>query len=173
MKILAKLPDDAIPAEAANTPSLLNDSIFPTLKMCYEAQAECSDAYLDIKQVQASAVIFGFESPEDIRKVAWGWNFRIGTELADAIKSIVLASAPSGRLECFSSSALQLDTPMSYRLKKAAIAADNSWFDFADYMTLLPNDVGAFDFHPLLSDASCKLIMDNPEEYFLLEVAAR
>lgn len=136
--------------------------VFSSIKEQFDDQADNSSAYLhdqDATDLQ-DEVIFGAEHPEEILKIAKGWNQDINKQVLDAIKE---ALPPLERGE--------MDSQHTYRLSCTARMADDHWFCFSDYATYLESKECNYPyFQVLLKGAEIEDITANPENYIIITV---
>lgn len=161
------------------TPDYLKDEpndlvLNKTLSMLYDEYCEYTDdseAYLVTDYVSLDDVIFGKDQPEQLKKIAKHWNDDIYSELIAALKSFITSSG--GTLDALTPIAINSDSWELYRLKKAVIAANNDWHDFADKMTYICTQNGNAFFNPLLTEENLNDILMHPEEYIVVEVPVK
>lgn len=167
MRVLLRLnPDER--AECV-TPDETATHAFNMVKSEYNDSASCDDAYLydpgdDIESAaEEHDLIDGAVHPEEIIAIAQAWNQRLMDEfdraLAELQKSVPLG--PNGKHDWLS------QPQKIYDLKKAVVAIDGSFYDFAEDV-LLVNEANYFT--TVLTDEQLAAIIANPELYVCIEV---
>ena len=74
---------------------------------------------------------------------------------------------------CRVSSFSPLDSVDTYGLKRAAMAADNYFYRFAEKAAYLPNEMGYEYFRPQISAENLAQIQKNPELYAIIDIAVK
>lgn len=134
-------------------------NVFKIVKSLYEDSTDVRDSYLyepdDDSDIDC---IFGSEHPDIILENAQSWNQKIVNDLNRCIKQEYTADD------------LDSDTynPLLYDLKKAAMAADNDFYAFADYATAIDPDQAIF--RTTLSKKESLAVFAHPENYALIEM---
>lgn len=146
-------------------------TLLHVLKDAYNEEADDSEAFLAIDHTWDDDVIFGSDDPQAILDAAKDWNTNILNNLRDAMNAYVSSFektlADKDPLSV-------LDNTATYGLKKAAMAADNDFYSFADDALYIPvAGIGATYYHTVLSQADLALIRQEPESFAILEVPAK
>lgn len=140
----------------------LTQHVFKYVRNLYENSiSDCSDAYLaDPISFDNVSCVFGFESPIAIVELAKKWNAQIVENFEVAVKKLEEIKKSTG--------SYPIDSPETYEMKKAAMALDNSFYDFAD--TASGVNRWRSSFSALLSDEDMRAIEQNPSIFALIEV---
>lgn len=151
------------------------DSMIQTLadvlSVAYNEEAADKEAYLAVDALNDTCTIFGMDNPEEILYAARDWNDQLRTDLQVAItefSKMIDASRTDGGTK------VGLDNAATYNLKKAAMAADNDFYSFAEYALYIPNARnGALYFRTVLEAEDLQLIQAFPEKYAIIEIEAK
>ena len=136
----------------------------------YNEAVSDPDAYLAIDYIEDENVCFGSDDAKGILDAAGTWNERLRNNLRSAVISYIDAF----RRVDDPSSCESLNTTDTYALKKAAMAADNDFYTFAEEALLIPRqETGALYFRTVLEPADLKLIHTVPQEFVLLEIPVK
>jgi len=146
-------------------------TLLHVLKDAYNEDADDAEAYLAIDHVMDDDIIFGSDDPQAILDAALDWNNRLSNNLREAVIGYVSSfNKNNGHDNPFAA----LDNTATYELKKAAMAADNDFYSFADDALYIPvAGIGATDFRTVLSPADLALIQQEPQAFAILEVPAK
>lgn len=151
------------------------DSMIQTLAdvlsvACNEEAAD-KEAYLAVDALDDTCAVFGMDNPEAILCAAQEWNKQIQADLRAAITEFTKT------LDVFSAACdtrASLDTSATYNLKKAAMAADNDFYSFAEYALYIPNAKnGALYFRTVLEAEDLQCIQSFPKKYAIIEIEAK
>ena len=137
--------------------------IFHMTRMIYDESANVSDAYLYDDDVGENDCVFGFYEPKKMIHIAERWNSKITNDFDYAVRAVLHRKEESG--------AYPTDDLLTYALKKAAMALDNSFYAFADYATATKPE--QYYFKTLLSDEDIVAIRECPEDFVCIEVEAK
>lgn len=178
MLVLMKIPSEDMPDETAlrdGSNNELDDAaeiLFNTVKDQYNEQADCSDAYLheygDVSGLAENlGLVLGARDPDTIRDTAENWNKRVQKDFDNAVKTLArsLRPLPDGTYPWLDGSSTEI-----YALKKAAMALDGQFYDFADY-ALLVNQAQYFT--TVLTSIELTDILRNPGQYAIIEVSPK
>lgn len=109
------------------------------------------------------------EIDDEIRNIdmASGWNRRVQKDFDTAVKSLAgqLKPLPDGTYPWLDGSSTAI-----YELKKAAMALDGQFYDFANH-ALLVNQAQYFT--TVLTSVELSDILQNPEHYAAIEVSPK
>lgn len=172
MKIIAKiseyLADDDFTTEALA--SLLSE-----IKSAFNDATHDPEAYITTDATDLRDSILGINSPDAIRSAALRWNEDIALTLIQTAKAFTQENNPakSTDLNALEAHRLTLNTPLTYDMRKAVLAADNEWYQFSEVAAYLPNSFGYSYFHTLLSADDLSAILMKPEDYVILEVSVK
>lgn len=141
------------------------------LKDAYNEDAEDDEAYLAVDHVMDDDIIFGSDDPQAILDMANGWNLSVLENLRKAINGYIMAY---DKEKASKDAYAALNNTATYELKKAAMAADNDFYTFAEAAFYIPTgETRAAYFRTVLSNADMALIQSEPENFVILEVAAK
>lgn len=135
------------------------------LSSAYDDATADSEAYVAAEHIEDNDLVLGAEAPKTILDAADHWNESIVEELEAAIDEYRKATPSDGRH-------LKLDNSITYRLKKAAMAADNSFYCFADKATYLPRHGSTF-FRTVLEMDDIQAIHFAPENYAIIDIPVK
>ena len=155
MKILVEVPafTDLKESRATQQRDLLD-----ALKAEYKEDASCSDASLATDWCDENSFVFGADDPYKILHVAEKWNDNISARLHRAVVAFQQTDSQTAL----------------YDLKKAAMAANDDFYSFADEAVLITEMNGNhYWLHPLLHAEQHEKIKAHPEWFALVEVAAK
>ena len=162
--ILLRIPQDEFtPEDVRKDPRTVWSSLHAKCKADIEEELSDPEAYVPEMYVEDEPnCILGAIEPERLQEAVMTWNEAIRNDLLQAIGEYILSegSDPSERL----------DTAATYSLKKAAIAADNCFFDFAERIVGLPNEKGFRYLHSLIDSRELAEIMAAPENYAIIPI---
>lgn len=165
--ILLKIPQDEFSVEdVRQDPHAVCSRLHASAKADIEEELSDPEAYVpDLYPEDDTNCILGAIEPERLRDAVMKWNSNIRDDLLRAISEYILAegSGPSAPTEL-------LDTTVTYGLKKAAIAADNSFYDFAEHFVNLPNENGFTFLRAQIDRRDMEEIMAAPENYAIIPV---
>lgn len=155
MKIFVKVSEFCAPADSREEQQ---NQILRTLQNEYCDAVSDREAYLAVDCCTEDDFIFGVDAPETIREAAENWNNAIKERLWEAIKNF---------------QRMPRDATL-YDLKKAALAADDDLYEFAEEAVLIPEEKGAYCYlHPKLHDEQYKQVVRNPADFAIVEVTAK
>ena len=141
-------------------------SLLSILSDAYNTYADDDEAYLAVDFVDEGDVILGTEDPQAILDASVGWNAKIMNNLHEAISEYLTASKGNN--------GAALNAASVYALKKAAMAADDDFYSFAEDALYIPAEKShALYFRTVLSAADRMGIRARPESYALLEVGVK
>lgn len=112
-----------------------------------------------LRDIEDDNYTFGGEAPEKIRDIVKSWNANIRKVAFEAMKALMAFG-----------DALPIDTPETYRLKVAAMALDNSFYPFADYLVIVSNEFGHTQMQPELPGQMGINAVQTPERFCVVEV---
>lgn len=146
-------------------------TLLHVLKDAYNEEADDDEAYLSIDHVADDDIIFGSDDPQAILDVVKDWNDMVVDNLREALNGYVVSF---NKNKGHDNPLAVLDNTATYELKKAAMAADNDFYSFADNALYIPvSGIGATYFHTVLSNADLALVRQEPENFAILEVPAK
>lgn len=165
--ILLKIPQDEFTVEdVRKDPRAVCSCLHASAKADIEEELSDSEAYVpEMYAEDESECILGAIEPERLQEAVMKWNSNIRDDLLRAISEYILAegSGPSAPTEL-------LNTTVTYGLKKAAIAADNSFYDFAERFVNLPNENGFTFLRAQIERRDVEEIMAAPENYAIIPI---
>lgn len=170
MKILLRIPEEALPLpDCENFSRQAAAVLFNTVSEQYNEQVHDPDVYLydygDRSDMdKALNMIYGPDSPDKIKETAASWNQEIMDEFSRALKALADATpkTEAGALDW-----LRAPSPVIYDMKKAAMALDGDFYEYAR-QALLISKKGYFT--TFLTDAQLEHILTHPEEYAVINV---
>lgn len=165
--ILLKIPQDEFSVEdVRQDPRAVCSRLHATAKDEIEAQLSDPEAYVPkLYPEDDPDCILGAIEPERLQEAIMSWNAGIHDDLLRAIGEFISAEG-AGQ----ASPAEMLNSAVTYGLKKAAIAADNSFFDFADRFVNLPNENGYTFLRAQIDRRDMEEIMAAPENYAIIPI---
>ena len=170
MRILMKI--DPFDRSGSNSPDEMAACTFSKAESQFNEEASLDDSYLyrpDEPDGFAEELNFvdGQSNPDEIRKIARTWNDGIQRDFDEAVE-VMRAQTPKAP----DGTHLWLQAPSSvrYDMKKAAMALDNSFYDFAKDLLLVVN--GGY-FTTILSADQLADIEAHPENYVKIDVYAK
>lgn len=167
-QVLMEIPSDDFSVEDILTnPREVYLRLHRRARMDIESEMTDPEAYVPDADDYDDCIIGAIE-PERLKKAVIKWNPSIGQALLRAIEKFL-----DTRNKDYGQVALQLDTETTYELKKAAIAADNNFFDYADHFVALPNENGFTYLQTVIQDRDFAKIMAAPEKYAIIEIQVK
>lgn len=165
--ILMEIPQDEFTVEdVRQDPRGVCSRLHKIAKDDIEDQLSDPEAYVpEMYPEDDPECILGAIDPERLQEAAMKWNSDIRDNLLQAIGTYILAEGSR-----VATPAELLDTAATYGLKKAAIAADNSFFDFAEHFVNLPNENGFPYLRTQIGQRDLAKIMATPERYAIVPV---
>lgn len=168
IKLLPKeRPDNAAPDELARI-------LFDIAKNVYNDTASNSEAYLrqphpDADFAAELRLLDGADNPNYVKNIANAWNQQIAMDFERALNAAEtnVQCAPDPIKNGARRQWLTCPAPKIYDLKKAVLALDGVFYEYAD-KALLVNPNGGFT--TLLTDDQIKDINTNPQNYAVIEV---
>ena len=154
MKILIRLDDREW---AAMSQDEKQEELFSQVETVYEWSADDDEAYLCDS---IGECVFGMDNPEELCQIARGWNANIIEDFDLALRELLKDRAEKG--------AYRLDTQITYELKKATMALDNSFYSFAEYATCLGENQNYLK--TIITESELADVQQNPSAYALIEV---
>lgn len=134
-------------------------AIFKTVNEAYNESTDDPDTYLHQPESDDDIeCVFGADDPERIVSTALRWNERIRDNFVWALRELEARRAKNG-------GEYPIDNAVTYQLKKAAMALDNHFYDFADYAVLIDNYLEV-----TLTEEMIEAIKAEPEYYAIIEV---
>lgn len=169
-KIFLAVPQDEFSVEDIRTnPQAVCQRLHELVKLEVEEHLADPEAYVVDYDGDMIGHILGAVEPEQLRSAAAEWNSNIRRNLLLAIGQLIEDVGQMG-VAATNSNTLWLDSATTYNLKKAALAADNCFFDFAEDILNLPNDMGYTYLSAIISDQQLAAIMAAPEQYAILPI---
>ncbi|MEG0598030.1 MAG: hypothetical protein RR502_08300 [Oscillospiraceae bacterium] len=168
-KILLEIPPDEFTAEEIRQkPETVWAYLHQTAKADVEDNLYDDEAYVpDSDFFSQNDCIFGAITPEMLKEAVLGWNHNIQKELMQAITNYLNDMLQKG-ME--SKNILLIDTAATYELKKTALAADNSFYDFSERFVDLPNEHGFTYLRSVIDQQSLEAILAEPERYAIIPI---
>ena len=146
-------------------------TLVDVLSVAYNEEAADKEAYLAVDALDDTCTIFGMDNPEAILCAARGWNDQLRTDLQVALTEFT-KTLDASRIDC--NTRAGLDNAATYNLKKAAMAADNDFYSFAEHALYIPNARnGALYFRTVLEAEDLQCIQEFPEKYAIVEIEAK
>ena len=146
-------------------------SLASVLQAEYNDAANDSEAYLATDYIDYEEALLGSEEPLGLLKVVHNWNLHIQKTLHSALTDIIRRY---GSIEKLNPENITLDDSLTYDLKKAAMAADNSFYDFAEAAVYIPAGASnALYFRTVLTPYDISRIKAAPQEYALIDIPAK
>lgn len=173
MKVLMKATDYLSKEEMSGKESAVQSLVCIVKDAYQESTSASSEAYIADEYVDASCCTFGADSPDTIVKEAESWNADIAGNLARAISKVIERCGGYDALVAGFPGGIPFGVPELYSLKEAAIAADGTFYLYADKILYLDGGSGLPYFHSLLSVKGLAEIQAHPEEYAILDVPAK
>ena len=169
MRVLVKI--NPFDRAEANDPNEVAAGAFSSVQSQYEDEASLDDSYLyepDDPETFADelCLVDGLTDPERIKEIARGWNKRIQDEFDRCVTAIHHAPQDLDGTVMY----LQAAPSTIYDMKKAAMALDNSFYDFAENLLLVVRE-GYFT--TILKDEDLADIEAHPENYVKIDVSAK
>ena len=168
-KVLLEIPQEEFSVEEVRAdPRAVCLRLFEIAKGDVEDELSCPDAYvpdMDACDLLEDCIL-GAVEPDRLRAAVSGWDNAIRQELLQAIEKFFTPAKGIG----VSQDAAPLDTPVTYALKKASIAADNCFYDFAERIVDLPNENGFTYLRALIGREPLDQIMAAPERYAIIPI---
>lgn len=169
MRILLRIPDHELP-EGEGSRDETARTLFRIVADEYQDEASCSDAYLhqpdsDKGLAEELDLICGVDHPYKIRDIARSWNSDVLKEFDRSIKAL-MDKAPTGAdgvRDWFAAG-----STLIYDVKKAAMALDSDFYDFAEDALLVRRY-----FTTVLTELELKDILDHPENYAVITVSPK
>jgi hypothetical protein len=152
--------------EDASNKEILHD-VLSLLQDAFWMSAQDKEVSFAIDLVEESDVIFGKDHPEQLTAAVEKWNENIVATLVNELKSFIQANPE------WDKGHIKLESRATYGLKKAAIAADDGWYDFADQAVFLENMFGFPYFRQILDDKQIQHIVRNPGDYIIVDVPVK
>ena len=168
--ILLQIPQDEFSIEDVQAdPDAVCLRLHKIAKEHIEDELSDPEAYVpEMYEEEKPSCILGAVEPERLITAVQRWNGCIHDDLLRAIGEYILAEG-SEQPE----PAAQLDTAETYSLKKAALAADNCFFDFAAMIVDLPNEKGGAYLKAIISGQELSAIQAAPEKYAIIPVQVK
>lgn len=168
-KILLEIPQEEFSVEEVRAdPRAVCLRLLDIAKGDVEDELSCPDAY--VPDMDAGDLlddcIFGAVEPDRLKAAVSVWDDAIRQELLQAIEKFLKPAKDAG----VSQDAFPLDTSVTYALKKASIAADNCFYDFAERIVDLPNENGFTYLRAVIGRESLEQIMAAPERYAIIPI---
>lgn len=165
--ILMEIPQDEFTVEDVRlAPLAVCSRLHEIAKEDIEDRLSDPEAYVpEMYPEDDPECILGAIDPERLQEAAMKWNSTIRDNLLQAIGAYISAEG-SGQ----ATPAKLLNTATTYSLKEAAIAADNSFFDFAEHFVNLPNENGFTYLRAQIDPRDLAKIMAAPERYAIVPV---
>lgn len=169
-RILMEVPQDEFSAEDVRAnPQAVCKHLHATAKSDVEDKLTDPEAYVpDFDEIE-EGYILGAADPELLKRQAADWNSTIWRELLQAIEQFMRDAAKNAVAKADLDADL-LNSTQTYALKKAALAADNSFYDFSEHFVNLPNEMGFTYLRATISDQQLADVMAKPEQYAILPI---
>lgn len=164
MKVLIKAADSRVSGESANDLAI---SLFNRINENYLDQSGDNEAYLlnpEGKSDSAAEDMFlidGMEKPEEIVKEAAGWNKTLEDAFSKALEAVRadVKNTPGAWLNA--------NYVKIYQLKKAAMALDDDFYEFAESAVLIDDHVGL---KCRITEEELNDIKAHPDDYAIVHV---
>lgn len=169
-KILMEVSLDDFSAEDIRAnPQAVCQHLHAIAKSDVEDKLSDPEAYVpDFDSVEEDYIL-GAVDPELLKRKAAEWNSTIWNELLQTIDQF-MRDAAQNAIDKADLTADLLNSSQTYALKKAALAADNSFFDFGEYIVDLPNEMGFTYLRSTISDQQLAQVLAAPERYAILPI---
>ena len=159
MEILIRLDRfDGRPPEESHT--IRSEALFKTVQDIYFDSSTDAESYLR-DGICDDDCIFGDEQPQVIIQRAESWNARLQEDARQALEKLEQVRRTNG-------GEYPMDSLDTYHARKALLALDNRFYDYAEYATCLDPDQDYFG--TIIREAELKDIQAHPERYALIEV---
>jgi len=155
MKILFEIPQEI--TEITNKSDMLQE-LSSYVKSEFNGMLDDGDSTY-VRDIEEGCYILGSEAPKKIHDIAKSWNANIRKEAFEAIEALLPFR-----------NTLPIDTPATYRLKVAALALDNSFYPFADYLVIVANEFGHTQMQPVLPKQMEAFAIQTPERFCVVDV---
>lgn len=167
-KILMEIPQDDFSSEDIKTdPQSACQRLYAIAKAEIEDGLTDQEAYVpEMYCTYDEDFIIGALTPEALKAAAIAWNPTIRQDLLTAIAQFMESALQDDSIK----RDFALDTAATYGLKKAALAADNCFFDFADHIVNLPNEQGYSYLRTILHENELARILAAPERYAIIPI---
>ena len=104
------------------------EDVFDVVKTTHD-ESQLNESYLyEPANEEEIECVFGHSHPEEIKETAKSWNLRITEEFDAALNALLAEKDVCGEWP--------LDNQITYRLRVAAMALDNIFYDYADSLVL-------------------------------------
>lgn len=169
-RILLEVPLDVFSVEeiCAN-PKAVCKYLHAIAKSDVEDALHDSEAYVPDFDDTVDDYILGAIDPHLLKSKVSDWNAFLWQELLQTIDGF-LRDAAKNAADKADLNAELLNSAATYALKKAALAADNCFFDFAEHIVDLQNEMGFTYLCTTLSDRQLAGVMAAPEEYAIIPI---
>lgn len=172
-RILLEVPQDEFSVEDIRTnPQAVCKQLHALAKSKIADNLTDPEAYvLDYDGIGEDHILGAIE-PKQMLADVLQWNFNIRLNLLRAIGGFIEYVGQIGAAKD-NSAMLWLDSSATYRLKKAALSADNCFFDFAEEFVYLPNEKGCTYLSAAINDQQLEAIIAAPEHYAILPICMK
>ena len=137
-----------------------SEALFSTVEDIYYSCCSDSEAYLR-DGIHDEDFVFGDEQPQTIIQRAESWNARLQEDARQALEKLEQVRLSNGGL-------YPMDSLDTYDARKALLALDNRFYDYAEYATCLGEDQDSFE--TIIREDELQDIQAHPERYALVEI---
>lgn len=149
----------------ASMPAELITEIISALNTAYDDECTDKASYFYEDGVTADSFLMGACDPDKLLEKVARWIPDIQKAFVIALNAVYTPGmAPTD---------IKVDTTATYDLQKAAQQLDNNWYSYSDYGVYLENNQGFPFFQVFPDDNQLARIKENPEEFFLVNIAVK
>ena len=159
MEILIRLDRfDSLPP--TGTHRKRSEALFKDVEEIYNDCSADSESYLR-DGIHDEDFVFGDEQPQAIIQRAESWNARLQEDARQALEKLEQVRRSNG-------GEYPMDSLDIYYARKALMALDNRFYDYAEYATCLGEDQDSFE--TIIREDELQDIQAHPERYALVEI---
>ena len=159
MEILIRLDRfDTLPA--VGTHRKRSEALFKSVEEIYNNCSSDSDAYLR-DSIYDDDFVFGDEQPQEIIQRAESWNAQLQEDVRRALENLEQIRRKNG-------GEYPMDSLDTYQARKALLALDNRFYDYAECATCLGQEQDYFE--TIIREEELRDIQIHPERYALVAV---